>query len=48
MTHHAFGLDPPWDKQKVGGIVWYLNCSIAEAYAAPQLRIAYNSECEPA
>ena len=44
MTPHAFGLEPPWDKDKIGGNVWYLNCRLAEAYAQPQLRLAVSNE----
>jgi hypothetical protein len=39
MTPHAFGLDPPWEKEKKGGNVWYVSCSIAEAYNQPQLSL---------
>jgi hypothetical protein len=39
MTPHAFGTEPPRDKQKIGGNVYYLNCSLAEAYDRPLLKV---------
>ncbi len=43
MGAHAFGRAPPWGKEKIGGQVRYLNCSLAEAYNAPQLRLAVSN-----
>jgi hypothetical protein len=36
LTQHRFGRNAPWEKRRVGGIVYYLNASLASYTGRPQ------------